>query len=97
MSGQTALDGVNVLDLSESIGGAYCTKLLADLGASVILVERPGSGHPLRGTLARSPKTLTSRAEACFSTTAPTRRASSATSNPKAVSAGFETSPRGPT
>ena len=49
MSGQTALDGVNVLDLSESIGGAYCTKLLADLGASVILVERPGSGHPLRG------------------------------------------------
>ena len=48
MSGQTALDGVNVLDLSESIGGAYCTKLLADLGASVILVERPGSGHPLR-------------------------------------------------
>ena len=48
MSGQTALDGVNVLDLSESIGGAYCTKLLADLGASIILVERPGSGHPLR-------------------------------------------------
>ena len=48
MGGQTALDGVNVLDLSDSIGGAYCTKLLADLGASVILVERPGSGHPLR-------------------------------------------------
>ena len=47
MGGQTALGGVNVLDLSESIGGAYCTKLLADLGASVILVERPGSGHPL--------------------------------------------------
>ena len=50
MSGQTALDGVNVLDLSESIGGAYCTKLLADLGASIVLVERPGSGHPLRET-----------------------------------------------
>ena len=49
MSGEMALDGVHVLDLSESIGGAYCTKLLADLGASVILVERPGSGHPLRG------------------------------------------------
>ena len=44
------LDGVNVLDLSESGGGAYCTKLLADLGASVMLVERPGSGHPLRNT-----------------------------------------------
>ena len=45
-----ALDGVNVLDLSESIGGAYCTKLLADLGAEVVLVERSGSGHPLRQT-----------------------------------------------
>ena len=50
MSAHTALDGVNVLDLSESVGGAYCTKLLADLGASVMLVERPGSGHPLRNT-----------------------------------------------
>ncbi len=48
MSYTTALSGVNVLDLSESIGGAYCTKLLADLGAETLLVERPGSGHPLR-------------------------------------------------
>ena len=48
MSGDMVLEGVNVLDLSDSVGGAYCTKLLADLGASVILVERPGSGHPLR-------------------------------------------------
>ena len=46
MTSQRALDGVNVLDLSDSIGGAYCTKLLADLGAEVVLVERPGSGHP---------------------------------------------------
>ena len=43
-----ALDGINVLDLSESIGGAYCTKLLADLGAMVLVVEREDSGHPLR-------------------------------------------------
>ncbi len=43
-----ALDGVNVLDASDSIGGAYCTKLLADLGATVALVERPDGGHPLR-------------------------------------------------
>ena len=45
-----ALDGVNVVDLSESVGGAYCTKLLADLGATVLLVERLGVGHPLRHT-----------------------------------------------
>ena len=50
MTSQRALDGVNVLDLSDSIGGAYCTKLLADLGAEVVLVEQPGSGHPLRHT-----------------------------------------------
>ena len=48
MTDKIALSGVNVLDLSESIGGAYCTKLLADLGAETLLVERPGSGHPLR-------------------------------------------------
>ncbi len=50
MTDMMALSGVNVLDLSESIGGAYCTKLLADLGAETLLVERPGSGHPLRQT-----------------------------------------------
>ncbi len=48
MTSQRALGAVNVLDLSDSIGGAYCTKILADLGAEVVLVERPGSGHPLR-------------------------------------------------
>ena len=48
MTSHRALDGVNVLDLSDSISGAYCTKILADLGAEVLLVERPGSGHPLR-------------------------------------------------
>ena len=50
MTSPKALDGVNVLDLSDSIGGAYCTKLLADLGAEVAMMERPGSGHPLRHT-----------------------------------------------
>ncbi len=48
MTSPKALAGVNVLDLSDSIGGAYCTKQLADLGTEVVLVERPGSGHPLR-------------------------------------------------
>lgn len=43
-----ALDGFRILDLSTSIAGAYCTKLLAAYGADVIKVERPGSGDPVR-------------------------------------------------
>lgn len=49
MSGGTprALDGLRILDLSESASGAWCTRMLADFGADVLLVEGP-QGHPLR-------------------------------------------------
>src|SRR4029453_18666148 len=41
------LDGWRVVDLTTGISGAYATKLLADAGAEVVLVEAP-EGHPLR-------------------------------------------------
>jgi crotonobetainyl-CoA:carnitine CoA-transferase CaiB-like acyl-CoA transferase len=44
----SALTGVRIIELAEGVAGEYCGKLLADLGADVIKVERPGRGSPTR-------------------------------------------------
>lgn len=44
----SAMRGIKVLELAESVSGEYCGKLLSDFGAEVIKLEAPGIGSPTR-------------------------------------------------
>ncbi len=43
------LDGIKVVALEHAIAAPFCTRQLADLGARVIKIERPGAGDFARG------------------------------------------------
>lgn len=58
------LDGITILSMAEQYPGPFCTALLGDMGARVVLLERPGRGDPARRTwiwraLARNKESVT--------------------------------------
>ena len=54
------LEGLRVLELGSLIAGPFATRIMAEFGAEVIKVEKPGTGDPLRTWRYVDPRTKTS-------------------------------------
>ena len=54
------LEGLRVLELGSLIAGPFATRIMAEFGAEVIKVEKPGTGDPLRAWRYVDPRTKTS-------------------------------------
>jgi crotonobetainyl-CoA:carnitine CoA-transferase CaiB-like acyl-CoA transferase len=54
------LEGLRVLELGSLIAGPFATRIMAEFGAEVIKVEKPGTGDPIRTWRYVDPRTKTS-------------------------------------
>jgi crotonobetainyl-CoA:carnitine CoA-transferase CaiB-like acyl-CoA transferase len=48
------LEGLRVLELGSLIAGPFATRIMAEFGAEIIEVERPGAGDPLNTRMERT-------------------------------------------
>lgn len=62
----TALSTLRILELSGSVAGEYCGKLLADFGAEVIKIEAPGEGSDTRRNAPFAPSGTTPERSGLF-------------------------------
>ncbi|WP_374216207.1 CoA transferase [Frankia sp. R82] len=60
LSGAGPLAGWRVIEIGESVAVSFCTRIIADLGAEVLLVEPPG-GHVLRTVEPRTAAGMSAR------------------------------------
>ena len=59
------LDGVLVINAGQILAAPFCATILAEFGADVIKVERPGSGEPNHGTISYVQENRSQRGVTC--------------------------------
>ena len=59
------LDGITVINAGQILAAPFCATILAEFGADVIKVERPGSGEPNHGTISYVQENRSQRGVTC--------------------------------
>ena len=60
-----ALDGVLAINAGQILAAPFCATMLAEFGADVIKLERPGSGEPNHGSISYVQENRSQRGVTC--------------------------------